>query len=112
MEWATERNPAMETRRQYTPAQKVAILREHLLEHVSVSDLCDKHQIHPTLFYQWQKAFFENGAAVFERQRPRSQGSKDEAKIERLEAKLKQKDEVIAEIMAEHIVLKKELGEI
>jgi transposase InsO family protein/transposase-like protein len=90
----------METRRQYTPEQKVAILREHLLEHTPVSDLCDKHQIHPTLFYQWQKAFFENGTAAFARQRPRSQGWKDEAKIERLETKLKQKDEVIAEIMA------------
>lgn len=102
----------METRRQYTPQQKVAILREHLLEDTAVSDLCDKHRIHPTLFYQWQKAFFENGAAAFERQRPRSQGSKEQDKIERLEAKLKQKDHVIAEIMAEHILLKKEVGEI
>ena len=48
------------TRRQFTPQQKVAILREHLVEHVPVSDLCDKHKLHPTLFYQWQKAFFEN----------------------------------------------------
>jgi transposase-like protein len=111
MEWAIERTTAMDTRRHYTPEQKVAILREHLLEHTPVSDLCDKHQIHPTLFYQWQKAFFENGAAAFASRRPRPQGSKDEAKIERLEAKLKQKDEVIAEIMAEHILLKKELGE-
>ena len=47
------------TRRQFTPQQKVAILREHLVEHVPVSDLCDKHKLHPTLFYQWQKAFFE-----------------------------------------------------
>jgi Transposase len=50
------------TRRQFTPQQKVAILREHLVEHVPVSDLCDKHKLHPTLFYQWQKAFFEHGA--------------------------------------------------
>ena len=111
MEWGTERKPAMETRRQYTPEQKVAILREHLLEHTAVSDLCDKHKIHPTLFYQWQKAFFENGAAAFAGRRPRPQGSTEQVKIERLESKLKQKDEVIAEIMAEHILLKKELGE-
>jgi len=102
----------METRRSYTPEQKVAILREHLLEKTPVSDLCDKHKIHPTLFYQWQKAFFENGASAFAGKRPRPQTSKEEAKIERLEAKLKQKDEVIAEIMADHILLKKELGEI
>jgi transposase len=37
------------TRREFTPQQKVAILREHLVEHVLVSDLCDKHKLHPTL---------------------------------------------------------------
>ena len=46
-------------RRTYTPEQKVSILREHLIERTPVSDLCDKHGIHPTLFYQWQKTFFE-----------------------------------------------------
>src|ERR1700735_1850911 len=107
-----KKNTAMETRRHFTPQQKVAILREHLIEHTPVSDVCDKHQIKPTLFYQWQKAFFENGAAAFEGRRPRSQESKEQEKIGRLENKLKEKDEVIAEIMAEHILLKKELGEI
>jgi transposase len=38
------------TRRQFSPQQKVAILREHLVEHVPVSELCDKHQLPPTLF--------------------------------------------------------------
>jgi uncharacterized protein YjbJ (UPF0337 family) len=56
-------------RRQFSPHQKVAILRAHLVEHVPVSDLCDKHKLHPTLFYRWQKAFFENGAAAFESRR-------------------------------------------
>jgi hypothetical protein len=37
--------------------------------------------------------------------------SQTEQKVAKLEAKLKTKDEVIAEIMAEHILLKKELGE-
>ena len=65
-----------------TPQQKVAILREHLVEQVPVSDLCDKHKLHPTLFYQWQKAFFENGAAAFEGRRPRSHSfSKEEDHI-------------------------------
>ena len=44
---------------------KVAILRRHLLDKVPVSDLCDEHQIQPAQFYQWQKQFFENGAAAF-----------------------------------------------
>ena len=46
------------TRRQVHPATESGHLTEHLVEHVPVSDLCDKHKLHPTLFYQWQKAFF------------------------------------------------------
>src|SRR4051812_46033891 len=49
------------TRKNYTPVEKVAILRRHLIDHVPVSDLCDEHQLSPTLFYHWQKQFFENG---------------------------------------------------
>ena len=54
-------------RKNYTPVEKVAILRRHLIDRVPVSDLCDEHQLSPTLFYLWQKQFFENGAAAFER---------------------------------------------
>jgi transposase InsO family protein len=49
------------TRRDFTPQQKVAILREHLVEQVPVSDLCDKHKLHPTVFYQWQKGARRGG---------------------------------------------------
>ena len=31
------------TRRQFTPEQKVAILRQHLLEGILTGDLCDQH---------------------------------------------------------------------
>ena len=54
-------------RKNYTPVEKVAILRRHLIDRVPVSDLCDEYQLQPTLFYTWQKLFFENGAAAFER---------------------------------------------
>ena len=33
----------------YSPQQKVAILREHLIEQVPISELCEKHHIHPTV---------------------------------------------------------------
>ena len=52
-------------RRNHSGEEKVKILRLHLLEHKPVSELCEEHGIHPTLFYKWQKEFFENGAAVF-----------------------------------------------
>jgi transposase len=108
-----EEDPMEKTRRHFSPEQKVAILRHHLIEQVPISELCEKHQIHPTLFYQWQKHFFENGAAAFEGKQPRSQTlGKEQDKINRLETKLKDRNEALAELMEEHVRLKKELGEI
>src|ERR1022692_518065 len=48
-------------RKHYTPEEKVAILRRHLLEQVPISELCDKNGLQPTVFYRWQKELFENG---------------------------------------------------
>src|SRR5215470_18262281 len=53
-------------RKHYTPEEKVAILRRHLVEGVLISDLCDERGLQPTVFYRWQKEFFENGAAAFQ----------------------------------------------
>ena len=98
-------------RKNYTPPEKVAILRRHLIDRVPVSDLCDEYQLQPTLFYAWQKIFFENGAAAFERKNasPESQHLRT---IAALRDKLRRKDEVVSELMEEHIKLKKELGEL
>ena len=98
-------------RKHYTPAEKVAILRRHLVEKVPVSDLCDEFELSPNVFYAWQKTFFENGAAAFERSGAPRQVSAELKKIEKLEAKLQRKDEVMAELLTEHILLKKNLGE-
>src|SRR2546425_3859081 len=53
-------------RKHYTPEEKVAILRRRLLEQVPISERCDKQGLQPTVFYRWQKEFFENGAAAFQ----------------------------------------------
>ena len=82
-------------RRHFTAEQKVVIVKRHLVDGVPVSDLCDQHDILPTQFYQWQKQLFEGGAAAFER------------KVQHLEAKLANKNEVIAELMEENVRLKK-----
>ena len=54
-------------RRNYNPREKVAILRRHLVEKEPVSDLCDKLNLQPTVFYRWLKEFFENGEGAFDR---------------------------------------------
>ena len=56
-------------RTNFTPEEKVAILKKNLLEKVPVSDLCDQYGLHPTVFYRWQKEFFDNGARAFEKKR-------------------------------------------
>ena len=104
----------MSARKFLTPEQKVVILREHLIEKVPVSQVCDKHGVNIVNFYNWQKQFFENGAVVFERKlnsaNVRRQEDANLAKIEVLETKLQQKNEVIAELLQEHVQLKKANG--
>jgi transposase len=100
------------SRKNYTPEEKVATLRRHLVEHVPVSDLCDELGLNPNVFYGWQKQFFENGTAAFQRKGKKGRGTVEAARIEKLEAKLTQKNEVLAELMQEHVQLKKELGEL
>ena len=102
----------MKRRKNYTSAEKVRILRRHLLDKVPVSDLCDELGLQPTVFYGWQKKLFEEGAVVFEQ--PRAKSGRREAAEQRriafLEAKLRNKDEVMAELLGEHVALKKVLG--
>ena len=98
-------------RKRYSSEDKVRILKRHLLDKAPVSDICEEYRIQPTVFYQWQKQFFENGAIIFERQSPKK-NRREEARVQALEAKIRKKDEVLAELMEEHITLKKSLGEI
>jgi transposase-like protein len=96
-------------RKQYTSTEKMAILRQHLLEGTPVSDVCDEHDLQPTVFYRWQKQLFEQGAVVFERQRD-TEKNRLKCQVEHLEGKVRKKDEVLGELMEEYVTLKKELG--
>jgi transposase len=100
-------------RRHFTPEQKVALLRLHLVEKVPVSDICEKNDIGVNLFYNWQKQFFDNGHAAFthnDKRRKTDTGTKDR-QLADLQAKLQRKHEVLSEVMEEYVRLKKELGE-
>ena len=74
-----------------------------------VSDLCDQHDLQPTVFYRWQKQFFEQGSVVFER-RQDTERSRLKRQVEHLEKKVRKKDEVLGELMEEYVALKRELG--
>jgi transposase-like protein len=98
-------------RKNYSAEEKVALLKKHFVEQVPVSDLCDRYELQPTVFYRWQKQFFEHGAAAFQKQANPRKGLLEQ-KVKVLEQKLVQKNEVLAELMEEHVALKKSLGEI
>jgi transposase len=99
-------------RRHFSGAEKVAILKRHLVEKVPISDLCDELGLYPNQVYGWLKEFFENGQAAFDNGR-KSKSVEDakDKKIGQLEAKIQRKDAVLAELLEEHTRLKKELGE-
>ena len=97
----------------FTPEQKVAVLREHFLDKVPVSDSCEQHGIAVTNFYAWQKLFFENGSAAFTAndKRRRADATAKDRQIAAREEKRRRKHEVRSELMEEYVQLTKELGE-
>lgn len=101
---------AEKRRKKFSAGEKVVILKKHLLEKKAVSEVCDEHGVHPTMFYRWQEQFFIEGSSIFEKKKD-SPSAKMARRIEELEKKLGRKNEVLSELMEEHIVLKKSLGE-
>ena len=98
-------------RRNLPPDQKAALLRRHLVDKVPVSDLCNEHELQPSVFYHWLKQLCENAPTALVAPRASSQEHKLEQKVVALEEKLCKKDAVIAEISEEYVSLKKALGE-
>ena len=85
-------------------------MREHLIEKAPISEVCDKHGLQPAMFYQWSaEGGFENGATVFDQPRRKSSGQEaaEAGRIAALEAKVRDKNEVLAEMMGEYVAQKK-----
>lgn len=97
-------------RRRFTIEEKVRILKQHLLEKKALSDLCDENNIHPTMFYRWQKELFSNATFALKNDKDKA-SVRWKKRISELEEKLTRKNEVLSELMEEHIALKKSLGE-
>ena len=101
-------------RRHFGTDQKVTILKRYLVDKVLISDLCDEYGIKPNQIYAWQKILFDHAQTAFQQSggRAASKVSAQEEKIARLENKLQQKNEVIAELMEENVRAKKSIGEL
>ena len=55
-------------RKTYSPQEKVAILRRHVLDKVPVLRLCTEFQLQTAVFYHWLRQLFDNGAVALKRQ--------------------------------------------
>src|SRR2546426_427647 len=92
-------------RRKWTAADKLRIVLAGMQPNVEVSELCRREGINPTQYYGWKKQLLSSAAKVFD-----DRGGTQSAADERLAATLRRKNEVIAEITAENLELKKGLS--
>jgi transposase-like protein len=99
----------MKPRRQFTPEQKMIILRELLEEKVPISQLAEKYQIHTNDIYNWKKKLFESASDIFSNSKQKNNKTESEEKIQALEEKLKKRDEAISYLLQDNIELKKSI---
>jgi len=100
-------------RKQLTTEQRAQVVRRHLADKVPVSDLADEYGVQPSQIHVWVKQVLDQAEQAFRRLGRPSKGETTKSRqIERLEAKLTQKNEVIAELMEENVRAKKANGEL
>jgi len=97
----------MGQRKRYTAEDKIKILREVLEDGKSVSQVSEKYELSPNNIFKWRKQLFEDGINTFQIKRTDISNKAEERKVLALEEKIKQKDEVIAELAEELLALKK-----
>jgi transposase-like protein len=99
------------TRRRFTAEQKAQIVRRHLAGREAVSALAEEFGLQPSQIHTWVHTVLAQADKAFERfaENGRSEQAKDQ-RIELLEAKLVNKNEVIAELLEANVQAKKELG--
>jgi transposase len=103
------------TRHTFTPVQKAQAVRQHLLGKVPVSDLAEELGTQPRQVHLWVEQVLAQAEKAFQHPAAKSAKHAEDAKdlkIAQLQEKLAKKNEVVAELMEEHVQLKKELGEL
>jgi transposase len=95
----------MSKRRKWSAEEKLRIVLAGMQPGVEVSDLCRQEGINPTMYYYWKKKLLGSAKLVFDEKqgRPSAQEEKKEAELARMK-------DVVAEITAENLELKKGLS--
>lgn len=101
-------------RRRFTAEVKAQIVRRHLAGKEPVSKLAEEFGVQPSQIHGWVNLVLTQAEKAFERSagNGRSEQVALAARVEQLQSKIVQKNEVIAELMEENVKAKKEAGEL
>ena len=94
-------------KRKYTAQQKFEIIKAGLLSGAGVSEVCRRHGISTTLYYNWQKQFLDG---ALEGLKPKKRTSGNGSVEHRQRERIKRLESVVTEITEENLMLKKTLG--
>jgi len=95
------------TRRKFSPEEKIRIVLEGLRGEQSVSDLCRREGIAPSLYYKWSKTFLQAGKRRLKGDTLREANSDEVSELRQENEQLKQ---LVAELSLKNRVLKKSLN--
>ena len=90
------------THRKWRAEEKLRIVLAGMQPGVEVSELCRREGINPTMYYGWKRKLLTSAKKVFDEKEGRLS-----AQEERKEADLRRLKDVVAEITAENLELKK-----
>lgn len=92
------------SRRKFPAEEKIRIVMEGIRAEVSVSDLCRREGIHPTVYYKWLKDFMEAGKGRLRGDAKRDATSNEVQDLRQENERLKL---LVADLSLENLTLKK-----
>jgi len=99
----------MKAKRRYTSEEKAMILREHLENHVPISELAEQYDLHINAIYKWKKQMFESAPGSFSGTEKKANKVllAAQRRIEELEKTLAIRESLIADLVADNMSMKK-----
>ena len=95
------------TRRKFTAEEKIRIVLEGLKGEDSISEICRREGIAPSMYYKWSKGFLEAGKRQLNGDTKREATSDDVTQLRQENEQLKQ---LVAELSLSNRILKKSLS--
>ena len=100
-------------RRSFSPTEKAAAVRKHLVDKFPVSQIADEMKVQPTLIHNWVNTAMAQVERAFESPRAgKTKQDNHDDKLAALREKIAAKNEVISELMEENIRSRKDNGEL